>query len=366
MAFASPPSISPFFTFQNVPTGASPNGPLLLASDGNFYGTTSAGGNDAQGCFTNQFNCAGTVFRMTRQGQFTLLHTFTDLDPTNGEQPLAGLVEGPDGFLYGSTNNHGFNLGAGTIFKIDKSGENFQTVYQFCSASGCPVGSGPAAALVLASDGNFYGTTTSGPNLATGAIFRMTPAGVATLVALFNGHNNVTGIPGSTSVQLMQASDGNLYGVNDVNAFRVSLLGAVTILHTFDQATEGFGAAALVQASDGNLYGMTDKNPNAAMLFRVGLDGTYAGVTTVSAAAIGLHPQTLIQASDGNLWGITTNTTQANAGGAVFTLTLSGTLLQSTFLTRANGVDATGALVQGPDEGCLAPPLWTELTPWVI
>jgi hypothetical protein len=353
LALASSPAISPFFTFQTTPFGAGPNGPLLLASDGNFYGTTSAGGDDGHGCFTVQFVCAGTVFKITPQGQLTLLHTFSDTDPANGELPLAGLVEGPDGFLYGTTNNHGFNLFAGTIFKIDKNGGNFQTLYQFCSASGCPVGSAPAAALILASDGNFYGTTTSGPNLATGAIFRMTPAGVVSLIAVFDGHNNVAGIPGfSTSVQLMQASDVYLYGLTEQNIFRLTLDGAFTILHTFDPASEGSGSASLVQANDGNLYGMTDTPSvfvGGGVLFRIGTDGTYQKLSALNASAIGFHPQTLIQASDGNLWGITTNTTSANSGGAVYSVTLSGAFLQSTFLTRATGLGPTGALTQGRD-----------------
>ena len=354
LAFAAQPVISPFFTFVSTPFGDGPNGPLVLASDGNFYGTTADGGDDGQGCFTNQSNCAGAVFKITPQGQFTLLHTFKNTDPTNGEAPSAGLVEGPDGFLYGTTSSHGFSLQAGTIFKIAKDGNQFQTIYQFCSASGCPVGSVPTSALTLASDGNFYGTTSSGPGLATGAVFRMTPDGVVSLLALFDGHNNVTGIPGTNaSLQgLVQASDGNLYGVTDVNIFRLTLGGAVSIVHTFDPGSEGFGSASLVQANDGNLYGMTD-TPNVftggGVLFRVGLDGAYQTLAALNGSAIGFHPQALIQASDGNLWGITTNTTSANAGGCVFSVTLSGTLLQSTFLTPATGTLPTGALTQGRD-----------------
>jgi uncharacterized repeat protein (TIGR03803 family) len=94
-------------TLQNL-SGSATAG-LVLASDGNFYGTTNLGGDD--NCY---FLGCGTVFKMTPSGTLTTLHTFEGSD---GEWPYGGLVQAPDGFLYGTTNSGG-TYGEGTIFRV--------------------------------------------------------------------------------------------------------------------------------------------------------------------------------------------------------------------------------------------------------
>ena len=169
-------------------------GSLLQASDGNFYGTTILGGS----CNTLvTFYQCGTVFRVTPAGQFTRLYTFTG--GTDGAYVSSGLVQGPDGALYGTARQGGnLNLnnggGFGTIFKITLAGE-LTTLYTFQDG---PDGQSPSGGLFLASDGAFYGTSEAG------SIFRLTPAGqFTTLVAVG---------PGPGSGGLLQASDGNFYG----------------------------------------------------------------------------------------------------------------------------------------------------------
>ena len=99
----------------------------------------------------------GTVFKITPSGTLTTLHSF---DGTDGANPYAGLVQATDGNFYGTTSSGGAN-GDGTVFKITPSG-TLTTLYSFCSQSGCTDGANPDAGLVQATNGNFYGTTLDG------------------------------------------------------------------------------------------------------------------------------------------------------------------------------------------------------------
>lgn len=126
--------------------------PLIQASDGIFYGTTQSGG------ALNR----GTVFRMTASGTVKVLHSFSgnhEADPAAGANPTGGLVEGADGNLYGTTSIGG-RTANGTVFRITPAGV-LTTLYEFRGV-GENDGSDPHGTLILASDGNFYGTTSSG------------------------------------------------------------------------------------------------------------------------------------------------------------------------------------------------------------
>src|SRR6185295_19520566 len=94
-----------------------PNGPLLLASDGNFYGTALQGG----ACD------AGTLFRMTPAGSVTLMHTFF-ANSIDGGFPAAGLIQASDGHLYGTTETGGNGNPGGTIFRLTLAGV-YTTLY---------------------------------------------------------------------------------------------------------------------------------------------------------------------------------------------------------------------------------------------
>jgi uncharacterized repeat protein (TIGR03803 family) len=138
--------------------GSFPVSALVQATNGDLYGTTYYGG----------ANCApdgcGTVFKISMSGTLTRLHSFCSQSGCpDGGHPTAGLIQATDGNLYGTTSVGGANdlRGGGTIFKITPSG-TLTTLYSFCSQSGCPDGSGPAAGLVQATNGAFYGTTYSG------------------------------------------------------------------------------------------------------------------------------------------------------------------------------------------------------------
>jgi uncharacterized repeat protein (TIGR03803 family) len=91
--------------------GVFPSG-IMQASDGNFYGTTFYGGNVGQG--------NGTVFKMDQNGVVSVLYNFPG--NTGGANPSGGVVEATDGNLYGTTSAGG-TFGFGTIFRISTTGK---------------------------------------------------------------------------------------------------------------------------------------------------------------------------------------------------------------------------------------------------
>ena len=232
------------------PDGVGPNG-LVQATDGNFYGTTTFGGGSTacyQGC--------GTIFKITPQGSLTTLHTF---EGTDGGNSFAALVQATDGDFYGTTSDYGGPNFAGTVFKIT-SGGRLITIYSFCLQTPCPDGGIPFAALVQATDGNFYGTTFEGGASGEGTVFKVTPSGTLTTLHSFCSppHCADGGYP---EAGVVQATDGNFYGTTfnygNGTVFKISPNGTLTTLHTFD-GTDGRGSvAALAQAVDGNFYGTT-------------------------------------------------------------------------------------------------------------
>jgi uncharacterized repeat protein (TIGR03803 family) len=171
--------------------GDGPSAPLVQATNGDLYGTTLFGGSNACGC--------GTVFKITSSGKLTTLHSF---DGTDGNAP-GPLVQATDGNFYGTANQGGAN-GAGTVFKITASGK-LTTLYNFCSLNGCTDGEAPLAGLVQGTHGNFYGTATQGGANGYGTVFKITPSGKLTTLDSFAPY----GFPEAT---LVLATDGNFYG----------------------------------------------------------------------------------------------------------------------------------------------------------
>src|SRR5262245_13317229 len=120
--------------------GASPF-ELIKGQDGNIYGTSLYGGPGGY----------GTVFKLTTNGTLTTLFGFNQL---NGELPQGRLVQAPNGVLYGTTAYGGTNGGAGTVFKLTTNGV-FTSLISFTNNNQQPVS--PFAGLTLGTNGLLYG-----------------------------------------------------------------------------------------------------------------------------------------------------------------------------------------------------------------
>ena len=249
-----------FCAQPNCSDGLFPNDPPVQGISGDFYGTTESGG--TAGGF-------GTVFKMTSTGTLTVLHSFGS-NSADGGTPLAALVQASDGSFYGTTGGGGANGDGGTVFRITAGGA-LKTLYSFCKLSGCADGATSEAALVQASDGNFYGTTSEGGNpgcgsFGCGTVFKITPAGVLTTLYSFCAQTSCTDGASPTGA-LVQATDGNFYGTTSSGGasdngtiFKITPSGSLTTVHSFcvQNCSEGSApVAGMVQATDGNLYGTT-------------------------------------------------------------------------------------------------------------
>ena len=352
--------------------GAQPTGPLLQASDGNFYGTTASGG--AYICSGLYDMPCGTIFMLKPNGETSVLYSFGG-SANDGSWPTAPLIQGKDGAIYGMTTIGG-RYGAGTVFKITLDG-----VYTALHSFGESAADGvvPVGGLVQAADGYFYGATASGganhciqipsDNGNCGTIFRMSSTGDTTIVYSFGASPSDGVTPNGT---LLQGSDGNLYGTTlngGGTVFKVTPGGVLTTLHSFGTSFSD-GAAPqgpLIQGSDGAFYGITVAGGGygewcyqaygCGTVFKLTSDGSVTILYSFGAGSkldgTGPAPY-LIQARDGNFYG-TTRSGGANGGsstnGTAFRLTPSGviTTLYSFGPSDTNPSHPAGGLIEGRD-----------------
>jgi uncharacterized repeat protein (TIGR03803 family) len=224
--------VTPVYTFG--PT-VYPGG-LVEGMDGDFYGVK---GGDGAADY-------GSVFKITRAGVLTTLHSFNF---TDGAYP-SGLVQASNGYLYGTTFEGGSSLSgcSGTAYKISPQGV-FTSLYSFDGTQGCY----PAATLIQATNGNLYGSASYSTSTEDGTLFELTLTGVLTTIVSFDGVNG-----GDPYYALFQATDGNLYGTTPHGgeggfAFSVAL-GLNPFVTT---VPVGAGTGKLVQILGTNLTGAT-------------------------------------------------------------------------------------------------------------
>jgi uncharacterized repeat protein (TIGR03803 family) len=301
------------------------------------------------------FLCATTAVPLPAQ-TFTTLHNFNF---TDGEDPQGGLVQATDGNLYGTTYGGGAE-GAGTVFRITPSG-TLTTVYSFCARSGCSDGEFPYAALIQATNGSLYGTTTGGGANGDGTVFKITTGGALTTLHSFDVTDGY--LPYTA---LVQATNGNLYGTtiqgganSAGTVFKITPSGTFTTLYSFcslSGCTDGkTPLSSPIQATNGNLYGTTfeDGADGFGTVFKITPSGTLTTIYNFNYTDGG-NPETgLVEATNGNLYGITSDGGAPENAGTVFKITLSGTLTTLyNFCSQSNCTDgyiSDGALVQATD-----------------
>jgi uncharacterized repeat protein (TIGR03803 family) len=294
----------------------------------------------------------------------TTLHSF---DITDGEDPVAGLIQATDGNFYGTTEIGGAN-GYGSVFKITPTGK-LTTLYSFCSQSGCADGERPYGVLVQATNGDFYGTTFfGGANCTEGAcgtVFKITPSGTLTTVYSFCSQSGCTdgSLPLGT---LIQATNGDLYGTTETGGagnnggtiFKITPSGVLTTLYSFCTQTNcPDGAepyAGLVQAANGYFYGTTEYGGTeyigAGTVFKITPTGTlttiYSFCSLGGFCTDGQSPTgTLVQATNGSFYG-TTVLGGASVAGTVFKITPSGTLTTLHTFDVTDGANSSAGLLQ--------------------
>jgi uncharacterized repeat protein (TIGR03803 family) len=158
--------VTPLHTFEPAQVAGS-SGAVIEGNNGNFYGTDIGGGNGA-----------GTIYEATPAGGITVLYTFCSLtDCKDGSTPYGAMIIGSDGNFYGTTyaggaNTTACNGGCGTLFQITPAGK-LTTLYSFCSQANCADGSQPEGGLLQETNGTFYGTTYSGGTYGLGTVYSL-------------------------------------------------------------------------------------------------------------------------------------------------------------------------------------------------
>lgn len=333
-------TFSTLVTFNGT-NGSNPVAPLVKGSDGNLYGTTSEGGAGGY----------GTVFKMTPDGVLTTLYSFTN--GTDGENPNT-MIQGADGNLYGVAG--GGPNADGVIFRVTLAGK-----LTILSTFGSPATEGLFLPneLLQATDGNFYGTTGSSGFGSDGTVFKLTPAGVLTTLHAFSFVSD-----GHSPTGLIQATDGNLYGTTALGGalgggtiVKITPAGALTVLYNFDvvSSLNGANPLGIVQGPDGNFYGRTQSGGanSQGTFFKITPTGVFTKLSDFDAlmfdGAIELSVGSpLMLATDGNFYGAQ-EVGGANFTGTVFRITPSGILTTVYSFDTSFGALIKTALTEGSD-----------------
>ncbi len=291
---------------------------------------------------------AGTIFSYDPAA--SAYKQLKNFDYTGGAEPWGGLVQASDGKLYGMTSG-GIAGDNGFIFSYDPA----TSIYTKLKDLDYTNGANPFGSLMQASDGNLYGMTSNGGSNGKGVIFSYDPAtSIYTKLVDFDGANGANPFG-----DLVQASDGKLYGMtyfggdNDYGVI-FSYDPATSIcskLKDFDGINGANPHGGLIQASNGNLYGMTYSggDNNIGVIFSYNpASSTFTKLQDFNGTN-GAHPYgDLVQASDGSLYGMTS---EGGSGmGAAFSYDpATSTYIKLKDFDKTEGTYPFGSLMQASD-----------------
>jgi uncharacterized repeat protein (TIGR03803 family) len=370
-------SLTVLHSFTGGADGQQPQAALVQATNGVLYGTTYMGGT----------NNAGTVFKVNPDGSSNVpIYQFpkNPFSPGGLSDP-SGLIQGADGALYGASGGGG--NGWGSLFRINLDGTGYTNIHVFNSSGGGAYQ--PSAALLQGSDGYLYGTTMYGGAYSLGTIFKVRPNG--------DGFVQLRSLGGSYDAQqpfapLIQGQDGFLYGTTQLGGntavggasgfgtiFKISSDGSTeVILHNFQPAVNDghYPHAALVQSANGTLFGVTYEGGSTTSvdgsgygtIFKLNPDGS--GFTILHnfdptvAGGDGKYPwPSLVIGNDGALYGTCSGGGSGTAptgnygAGTVFKINQDGsgyTVLYNFGSSSADGYSPRSPLVRASDGGLFA------------
>jgi uncharacterized repeat protein (TIGR03803 family) len=368
-SLAGAASLKPVYQFAAnaagaYPSGAGPSAEVIEAPDGSYFTTTQYGGSTA--CFSG-YNGCGTVVHLVGN-HASVIFTFPYNSGSNpaapdGALPVAGLVQGPDGALYGATATGGSGE-YGTLFKlIPGAGSSWtiQVLHAFTAGNECnaPIdGADPEGRLAFGPDGMLYGTTAEGgcvidgtggdrgPYNNQGTLFRVATdgTGYANLYN-FNGSwdytQGITPDAANPAAGLTLAPNGLFYGTSQYGGtadwgtvFQYDpVANVVTVLHSFSGASPdgGFPFGSLTLDTLGNFWSTTyaadngDDPTAGGTVFRMAPSSPNT-VTSYPFSSLASQPYTLpkagvIEAANGKFYGTA-------GSGSFYEITKAGTFTE--------------------------------------
>ncbi len=293
------------------PSGIFPTGPLVRGANGRLYGLA------AGGTLPGEIFGGGVIYSVNANGEdYQVLRTF--VSSTDGGGPEGRLLVATDGKFYGVCKSVGPN-GGGTVFRLNQDGSGFEVLKSFIPAaagtsSASEDGHEPSIGLIQATDGNIYGTTRRGGLSNRGTIFRLVFSGASVTFERLLSFNSF-GLR-EAFTELLEGSDGKLYGTTFEGGsggrgvlYRVGKdgLGFETV-HSFTSAEGQGGTLYLAENPAGVIFGTATSLSNCSLFSFDPSAPLASGYQTLTTFQSGVADQRLSFAfdsfaSDGLLYG---------------------------------------------------------------
>ena len=297
------------YSFTGGADGAGPMAGVIHDTEGNLYGTTTAGG--AAGW--------GVVYKLDATGHETVLYSFTG--GTDGGYPVAGVIRDPAGNLYGTTFSGGA-ASEGVVYKLDPSGHE-TVLYSFTGTDGAQ----PYSGVIRDSAGNLYGTTGGGGRTGAGVVYELNAAGQQTVLYRFTGQADGE----YPFAGVIRDSTGNLYGTtyrggaaNAGVVYKLDPAGHETVLYSFSGGADGGQPnAGVIGDAAGNLYGTATYGgaSGAGVVYKLDAAGHETVLYSFTGGIDGGGPEAgVIGDGAGNLYGTAVRGGKESSG-VVFELT---------------------------------------------